>query len=258
MKKISLLLLFCLAIVSCKNKNNTETKTESSNFEDHHTAQNSLDWSGTYYGELPCADCDRIETELTLKDDLQFELIENHIKNDSIHTTKTQGKFVWEGNNIKLNNITNESRPAQFKVVENAVIQLDMSGQLIEGAMSELYRLNKTGNESIEGKKWEIVELNGKKINGSPETHFISFDGKERRLNAKIGCNTLINSYKITNQFKIEIKAGIATKMYCDNMEDEMALIKALETCDNLSVNESTLTLNKGRMAPLVVLKLIE
>lgn len=258
MKKFSLLFIFCLAVVSCKDKNNEETATESTNFEDHHTAQNSLDWSGTYYGELPCADCDRIETELTLKDDLQFELIENHIKNDSVHSTKTQGKFVWEGNHIKLNNIPEGSRPAQFKVVENAVVQLDLNGNVIEGEMSDLYRLNKTGNESIEGKKWEIVELNGKKIIGSPETHFISFDGNERRLNAKIGCNSLINSYKITNQFKIEIKAGIATKMHCENMAEEMELIKALEICDNLSVNDTILTLNKGRMAPLVVLKLTE
>jgi heat shock protein HslJ len=257
MKNISLLLLFCLTILSCANKNNTES-TDKTNFEDHHTAENSLDWAGTYYGELPCANCDRIETELTLKADLQFELIENHIKNDSIHTTKTQGKFVWEGNNIKLSNITNESRPAQFKVVENAVIQLDLKGNEIEGEMSQMYRLNKTGNEVVEGNKWEIIELNGKKINGTPETHFISFDRNERRLNAKIGCNSLINSYKITNQLQIKIESGIATKMYCENMEEEIALIKALETCDNLSVNETTLTLNKGRMAPLVVLKLIE
>lgn len=30
------------------------------------TSQNALDWNGTYKGTLPCADCEGIETELTL------------------------------------------------------------------------------------------------------------------------------------------------------------------------------------------------
>jgi len=49
-------------------------------------------------------------------------------------------------------------------------------------------------------------------------------------------------------------KGGITTLMACpDDTEDQ--LIKVLNTVDNISVGEGTLTLNKARMAPMAVLK---
>ena len=56
---------------------------------DLHNSQNSLDWSGTYKGITPCADCEGIETILTLNADVQrsFTLVEE-FKGKKNDTTK--------------------------------------------------------------------------------------------------------------------------------------------------------------------------
>ncbi|GGD94473.1 copper resistance protein NlpE [Planktosalinus lacus] len=45
-----------------------EINTEMEQAPDISTSENSLDWHGTYQGILPCADCEGIQTEVTLHD----------------------------------------------------------------------------------------------------------------------------------------------------------------------------------------------
>ena len=67
--KNKIVLLFCMSlfIVSCKNETNKEElkfvgiKSDTTSVViDDHNSQNSLDWSGTYKGIIPCADCEGI------------------------------------------------------------------------------------------------------------------------------------------------------------------------------------------------------
>jgi len=109
---------------------------------DQHNASNSLDWQGTYRGTLPCADCEGIETELTINQDNTYELKTSYLgKGDQ--TFEEKGTFSWNeaGNTITLSEAKN--RPSQYFVAENKVIQLDMAGNKITGSLSEYYILKK-------------------------------------------------------------------------------------------------------------------
>ncbi len=253
MKQFLLIALTVSALFSCANSGGKGDN----NIVDGHNAYNALDWDGVYYGVLPCADCEGIETELTLNKDLTYTLITNYLGKEEALGYELQGSFTWEGNNIKLDGIKKEEGSALYKVEENRVRHLDLEGNVITGDLEHLYILKKLGNLMVEDKRWELVELNGKEIKGKPETHFIVFHSKKRHAEAKANCNVLILPYRIVDQLMVKFEHGISTLMACpDNLEQEF--LEVLHIVDNLSTDGKTLTLNKARMAPLARFKLVE
>lgn len=215
-----------------------------------HTSENSLDWQGTYSGITPCGSCPGIETELTLTSDRNYVLTRKYI--DKEGTDKIEGSFAWEGggNQIHLKGIKHDDAATMYKVEEGRIRQLDLNGKAIEGELANNYVLTKDGNTSVEDKRWKLIELFGKPVTGSAETHYIIFHSKDGRVEAKANCNVILSSYKIRNQYRLEITPGITTMMACpDNLEKE--LIEAMAQADNLSVSQTNLTLNKARMSPL-------
>lgn len=244
-------LLVATTLYSCNNKNTEETELP-----DAHTSQTSLAWQGTYSGNLPCADCNHIETELTLTDDLNYTLISQYISKDKPLSDTLEGKFTWEGNNIKLDGIKENEKPSLYKVEENQVRQLDLKGEKITGDLETHYVLKKDGNVNVEDKRWLLVELNGKAVKGTPETHYIIFHSNDGRLEAKVDCNVLLNNYKIKNELQLKIEPGITTLMACEgNLEQEFSDV--LKTADNISSDGKTLSLNKARMSPLARFELV-
>lgn len=124
-----------------------------------------------------------------------------------------------------------------FKVEENQVRRLDMEGNEITGDLAQNNVIRKNGNTMVENKRWQIIELNGKEVKGTSESHYLIFHAKDGRLEAKANCNILLYDYKIKNGLQIKIEPGISTMMACpDNLEHEFsqALIKA----DNLSTDK--------------------
>lgn len=102
----------------------------------------SLDWNGIYNGTMPCADCQGIETSLTLNKDGSYVLKTKYLGKSDVVNEKT-GKFTWNtaGSTITLDGISNA--PNQFLVGENVLFQLDMSGKRITGDLAEKYQLKK-------------------------------------------------------------------------------------------------------------------
>ena len=169
------LALFALATYSCANlKNNASTETL-----DGHNAQNSLDWQGTYSGVLPCADCEGIETELKLNNDQTYSLTSKYLDGENSGTDTLTGTFIWKGNNVQLERKIKDIRPDVFKVEENQVKQLDLEGKEVTGELANASILKKNGNSEVEDKKWKLVELNGKPVSGTADTHYIIFHSKE-------------------------------------------------------------------------------
>ncbi|WP_316816379.1 copper resistance protein NlpE [Pedobacter nyackensis] len=109
---------------------------------DTHNAQNSLDWAGTYKGVTPCADCEGIETEVTLTSDMTF-VIKTKYKGKGEKVFEETGSFKWDdkGSNITLEGL--KDRPTQFFVGENTLTQLDMNGNKVTGDLAEKYILKK-------------------------------------------------------------------------------------------------------------------
>ena len=107
-----------------------------------HTANNSLDWDGTYKGTLPCSDCEGIETELQLNKDMTYAKTTRYLgKKVSIPST-AHVTFIWkDGSHVFLQGLTNE--PSTYFVAENKIFQLDMQGKKVEGSLADKYTLTK-------------------------------------------------------------------------------------------------------------------
>ena len=97
MKKTLLLLLLALPLLlaACQTPSTPATDaTDSNAVVDSHTAENALDWPGRYAGLLPCADCEGIQTQLTLNADKTYVLEEHYVKNGRAFTqAKPQAAF---------------------------------------------------------------------------------------------------------------------------------------------------------------------
>ncbi|EGA70552.1 putative lipoprotein [Vibrio sinaloensis DSM 21326] len=106
-----------------------------------HTANNSLDWNGTYVGILPCADCSGIETRISLNHDDSYQIEQTYLgKQDGYFIS--QGQLSWNeaGNTVILEQ---ESGANQYFVGENVLFKLDINGQRVEGDLAQHYQLKK-------------------------------------------------------------------------------------------------------------------
>jgi heat shock protein HslJ len=110
---------------------------------DTHNSKNATDWKGTYKGITPCADCEGIATEVILNNDQTYIIKTKYIGKDNEKVFKEKGTFTWDktGTTIIFNDF--KGKPNQYKVVENKLIQLDMKGKIITGALAEKYVLIK-------------------------------------------------------------------------------------------------------------------
>jgi uncharacterized lipoprotein NlpE involved in copper resistance len=137
---------FFLTVGCTKNSASNELNDEPGNSSpvstDAHSSRNSLDWTGTYQGIVPCADCDGIETVLTLNPDHTFELASTYLGKGR-DAVGSMGTFSWntDGNTITLSGIANG--PNQYFVGENKLVQLDLSGRRFTGSLSDRYVLQK-------------------------------------------------------------------------------------------------------------------
>ena len=149
--KNKIVLLFCMSLFfSCKNETNKEElkfvgiKSDTTNVViDGHNSQNSLDWSGTYKGIIPCADCEGIATEIVLNSDMTFVKIIKYLGKNENEVLEENGSFVWDKTGtIVVLNVSGDS-PKRYKVGENKLIQLDMEGKAITGLLAQKYLLTK-------------------------------------------------------------------------------------------------------------------
>ncbi len=240
-----LLCIVCISAVGCK-KSNTQGKTATAD-----NSENAIDWAGIYSGVVPCADCEGIQTTVTLNQDLTYTLYQKYLgKGDSTYTQS--GSFVWNkaGNEITLSGISDAA--SKFRVGENQLIQLDMDGNLITGVLADSYILPKVSD--IVEKYWKLIEINGQEVkmgeNQDKEAHFI-LKADQNRVHGNGGCNIFNGSYVIRYGKRISFSPMASTMMACMDMEVESQLFQVLDVVDNYTVYNDTLSLNKARMMPL-------
>ncbi|WP_326984647.1 copper resistance protein NlpE [Chryseobacterium sp. MYb264] len=111
-----------------------DTAKTSDNFE------NSLDWQGTYEAVVPCADCPGIKTVVTLNKDRTFRISEEYLERKGISEEK--GTFEWDAGGSVIT-LKGKNTHYKYKVGENTITQLDMSGKPIDGPNKKLYVFTK-------------------------------------------------------------------------------------------------------------------
>lgn len=215
---VAFLMLFALGACNSQNKKNPDAA---------HGSQNSLDWAGAYYGMLPCADCEGIETVVTINNDNTYLLQTRYVGKDE-QVFETSGTFSWDkkGANITLEGI--KDAPSKYQVGENKLIQLNMKGKKIKGDLADKYVLTKQQPQLTE-RYWKLIELNENpvesKISGR-EAHII-LRNEGNIVNGNGGCNSLRGTYSLDGE-KITLSQMIMTMMACPNMEAEHEFTQAL------------------------------
>lgn len=222
------------------------------------TADNSrisLDWAGTYRGIVPCVDCDGIKTEMVLDASGTYRLTTLYLGVKGAEPIVFEGKFEWDksGNKIMLKEPKIGEAPKQYQVGEEKLFELDRQGKRITGKMADKYILHKYYPDTIiTGKYWKLIEVNGKKIGKQlKQPHMVIIDNQVR---GNGGCNTFSGRVQITPMHRIVFQNLVSTKMAC--MDDgrnstESLFFNALNTADQYQLKQDTLSLSKGRMAPL-------
>jgi uncharacterized lipoprotein NlpE involved in copper resistance len=260
MKKIFVVLsasLFLAMSFSCNSEKSTE-KSESAEISPTlaslgDNSQNSLDWNGVYKGTLPCADCEGIETTINLKSDGTFRRTLNYLgKEDGFFSD--EGTFMWSenGSNITLQAKGGESQ--MYLVGENALFHLDKEGKRITGDLEEKYRLAKNLTDPrLEDKKWVLVELRGNSVKKSQglKDAFVLFEMETASFNGNGSCNNIFGPYELLEGNRITFGNTASTMMACPDMQIEKEFLEVLRIVDNYSISDSTLSIQKARMAPL-------
>ncbi|KXO76835.1 copper resistance protein NlpE N-terminal domain-containing protein [Acinetobacter venetianus] len=144
---LSLASVFLVACSKADNKNNQEqaptATSEAVAVDSAHTAENSLDWNGTYKGVLPCADCEGIETELELNADKTYELKETYLGKGDGKAFESKGSFQFDANNTSVIELDKTGDNRKYFVAEGYLKALDMEGNEITGDLADKYELKK-------------------------------------------------------------------------------------------------------------------
>jgi copper homeostasis protein (lipoprotein) len=258
----SFLLLASLLIVSIMSCATNQTQSDSASDLEvvssqvpdmAHNSRNSLDWYGVYKGITPCADCEGIETKISLKKDGTFKrsLIYQGKDNNSFHD---EGKLEWNIEGSKVNLIGEDGRSQIYQVGENVLFHLDQEGNRITGDLAEMYKLTKNSMDPrLEDKKWFLIELRGKPFE-KKEGHkvgSIEFNMETGMFAGNNTCNNFFGQYELKEGNRIQFGQAGTTLMACPDMETEKAFMEVLQMADNYNVVDGILSLNKAKMAPL-------
>lgn len=217
---------------------------------DGHNSAQSLDWPGTYRGITPCADCEGIETTVSLEKNRTFQIQRKYLgkKNTPF---KSKGTFSWrkDGNSILLKEANNST--TIFRVGEDNLVQLDQQGNAITGSNADKYVLTRQSPEITE-KYWKLIDIGGKPLekNDNREPHII-LKARGGRFNGHGGCNVLNGQYELKAGNRISFSKIVTTEMACLNTTNEQRLIKVLQTATRYTLKGETLLLSSSKNIPL-------
>lgn len=136
MQKLSYILVVVIGLIfaiSCiNNKTNVNQLLAS---EDN--ALKGIGLLGTYEGNLPCADCTMISTLLSLDKNKNYHLRYVYV-GKSEEVFERTGKWKVDKDILSLENVD-----YNYKILDNQLNQLDLSGKEIKGDLAEKYTLMK-------------------------------------------------------------------------------------------------------------------
>ncbi|MGM0636024.1 MAG: copper resistance protein NlpE N-terminal domain-containing protein [Bacteroidota bacterium] len=133
-RKISFLALAGLLFLGSCQENQSEKKdaktTEKESFKEEHNAKNSLDYTGVYYADVPCEDCEIIKYKLAITEDDKFHEKYVYVGEDKV--VSNEGKIEWmpEGNKVILHSRNGEQKGVVIQ--ENKVLVSKLKRSVIK------------------------------------------------------------------------------------------------------------------------------
>jgi heat shock protein HslJ len=237
MKKILSYVLITMMVVgtfACKSKQSVS----------------QLDWPGTYYGTIPCADCPGINVEITLDSASTYTMKWTYVDRGALPTVT--GKFSWskDASQIHLEGLDENDPNQYFRVEENQLVMLGREGQPIESSVSD-YTLKKVNPailaSGLTGKRWKLIELDEKPVHNTEA--FIAFQ-PDSTVNGNLGCNSFTGHYTLDGEH-IQFGRVAATRKMCLDMQVETGLTQVLNTASSYTVNENHLILHSKEKAAM-------
>lgn len=248
-----------VALASCAPKTSTSPAAQQAKQDNSRV---SVDWAGTYQGVLPCADCEGIETSITLGKDSSYRLRARYVgKADTVF--EKRGTFAWNeaGSAIQLQGLPDG--PDRYLVGENQLIQLDREGNRITGELASRYSLPKTAGtlapvpEALASPSyWQLREIAGKQVADPAEgarAPSLVFEREGNRVLGFAGCNRFSGTCEYLGEGRLRFSMMAATRMACPDMTVEDEFLRALGTADSYTTNGKVLKLLRAKMAPLAV-----
>lgn len=112
-------------------------------------------------------------------------------------------------------------------------------------------------NATLTETSWELSKLEDKTIDQSKlEGDKINFtlNSVDKTITGYSGCNFFRGTYTVTDNGNISFSPLASTRMACpDSIIKESHLFEIFELTDNFEISGNTLSLNKGKRAPLAV-----
>lgn len=253
-KPVLLSLVACLVLTACGPASTSIKEPETPTVENSHNTENSLDWAGVYQGVMPCADCEGIETQLTLHMNNTYQLDTTYLGKDAT-AFQQQGKFEWDSKGAVIQLLNQNDGPAHYKVMENQLIQLDMAGELITGDLAKHYKLMKQTQEGVaalKGVRWTLTELMGQPIpKTEPDmTPYLQFE-EGNKVSGFTGCNQFAATYEVQG-LRLTLRSFVMTEKLCLNGSTEEQFLNTIQGIDNYTLNDSGLAFYKARTAALI------
>ncbi|MFI3321378.1 MAG: META domain-containing protein [Rikenellaceae bacterium] len=109
---------------------------------------------------------------------------------------------------------------------------------------------------SLTSSQWQLVEMQGKKIEAVDNNYTINFDNKENRSYGQGDCNNYFFSYSEESVRKLKFEDGGSTRMFCPNQSQEDTYIQLFKNIDSYTVDGDMLMLQeKGEVVMIFVAK---
>jgi heat shock protein HslJ len=239
-----------LGLSACKQKSPTNQETGAIVIATVDNSRTSVDWQGTYTGTVPCADCQGILTQITLKSDNTFSMQMEYLGKGNQAIT-FEGAFQWDdaGGIITLSGLEENSMPSSYLVGENKLIQLDMEGNRITGDLASMYELVKI-NETLVDVRWllfELIDVDFSTRQFTPDTEpFITFHIEGNRISGNSGCNNFVGTYQMSAGSGLRFSGVASTRRMCLDMTIEDQMNKIFQLVDNFTQVDNNLTLSQG------------
>lgn len=264
---------FIVFTASCKNdvsqkpeiiqstSDNVDKSSQTEAVDISHNSKNYLDWSGTYYGVLPCNDCQGLETKLSFSLSGKFTLIESHIGKAS-GNKMSGGVMGWneQGSIVRLMGLKEDSDYHQYLIEENQLIKLAGTGERFVGEDANKYILIKTQNDpSLEANDWRLKELKTYKgatiEERTPTLKVVQSTGQ---FSAYSSCNNLSGAVHILTGDKIRFSQIAMTRMACPDANLEQMYINALENVSSYRLANGQLILGMPDYPDLMLFEIME